>query len=281
MKFSLFKEHGALNSKPVFAAFEHSLRNQGHTVCNSDMHCDVAVIWSVLWSGRMRANRPVWEYYRKTHRPVVVLEVGSIQRGITWRIGINGIGNNSRFVPAGQGSARAKLLGIKARPWRNHGTAILVCAQNNKSLLWHGQPSVEQWFLSVYNTIRSCSDRPIVLRPHPRCAVENIDQTLHGVSRQCPVQLTNTYDDYDLCFDDVWATVNWSSNPGVLSVINGVPAFTGPDSVAHAVANVDFNNIETPCMPDRTQWINDLAWREYTVEEIAQGLPLKYLTNHL
>ena len=29
--------------------------------------------------------------------------------------------------------------------------------------------------------------------------------------------------------------------------------------------------------PDRTQWLNDYAHTEYTVEEISQGIPLKKL----
>jgi len=32
-------------------------------------------------------------------------------------------------------------------------------------------------------------------------------------------------------------------------------------------------------MPDRQQWLNDYAHTEYTLEEIAQGIPLNYLTN--
>jgi hypothetical protein len=34
-------------------------------------------------------------------------------------------------------------------------------------------------------------------------------------------------------------------------------------------------------MPDRTQWLNDYAHTEYTVEEISQGIPLKRLTDKL
>jgi hypothetical protein len=84
-------------------------------------------------------------------------------------------------------------------------------------------------------------------------------------------------------FNDVWATVNWSSNPGIHSVINGVPSFVSHHSLAYDVANdIDFlHDIEDPMMPDRTQWLNDYAWTEYTVDEIAQGLPLKVLTNKL
>ena len=60
MKFSLFTDYGAQNSKPVFDAFATSLSSAGHTVVNNDWDSDVAVIWSVLWNGRMAGNEKVW-----------------------------------------------------------------------------------------------------------------------------------------------------------------------------------------------------------------------------
>ena len=86
---------------------------------------------------------------------------------------------------------------------------------------------------------------------------------------------------FDMDFDNVYCTVSWSSNPGIHSVINGVPAFVGPSSLAYDVAGHDLNLIEYTQTPDRTQWLNDYAWTEYTVEEIAAGLPLKRLTPKL
>ena len=40
MKFSLFREHGAQNSKPVFDAFANSLTGAGHTVVDNDYNSD-------------------------------------------------------------------------------------------------------------------------------------------------------------------------------------------------------------------------------------------------
>ena len=52
MKFSLWTDNGALNSKPIFDAFGSSLLDNGHTVAYNDVDCDVDVIWGVLWYGR-------------------------------------------------------------------------------------------------------------------------------------------------------------------------------------------------------------------------------------
>ena len=82
-------------------------------------------------------------------------------------------------------------------------------------------------------------------------------------------------------FDNVWATVSWSSNPGIHSVIEGVPAFTGPSSLAYDVTLQNLSQIEDPLYCDRTQWLNDYAHTEYTIEEISKGIPLKHLTPKL
>lgn len=281
MKFSLFKEYGALNSKPVFAAFEQSLIDRGYTTCESDMHSDVAVIWSVLWNGRMLGNKPVWDYYRKTNRSVVVLEVGGIQRGTTWKVGLNGVNRAAGYAPQGNDNDRAQQLGLSLKPWRTQGKYILICGQHNKSLQWQNQPPLSKWFLDTYDTIRQHSERPIVFRPHPRSRLEHIERGLKNVYRQEPCPIKNTYDDFDLKFNNTWATVSWSSNPGIHSIIEGVPAIVGADSLAYDVAEHNLANIENPCCPDRTQWLNDYAWTEFTVEEIAQGIPIDLLTNLL
>lgn len=282
MKFSLFKEYGALNSKPVFEAFEHSLQEAGHTVLGDDMHSDVAVIWSVLFNGRMAGNKPIWDYFRKTGRNVVVLEVGGIQRGTTWKVGLNGINRDAYFGEVNNNSDRADMLGLTVLPWRTAGDYILICGQHEKSLQWRSMPSMSNWFLQTYEEIRKYTNRPIVFRPHPRCRLEHIERGLTNVYRQEPARLLDTYDDFDMSFDNVWATINYSSNPGIHSILTGIPAFVGHASLAYDVANdIDFiHDIESPLVPDRRQWLNDYAWTEYTVEEIAQGLPLKRLTNN-
>ena len=283
MRFSFFKQYGAMNSKPVFEAFEHSVKAAGHEVVHDSMHADVAVIWSVLFHGRMTANKPIWDYYTKTGKKVIVLEVGGIKRGTTWKVGLNGINRDAYFGPSGNDDSRSNSFGLSLKPWCKDGDYILICGQHDKSLQWRDMPRMSNWFLQTYDKIRKHTDRPILFRPHPRCRLETIEHGLKHVYRQEPRHIHGTYDDFDMQFNNVWATVSHSSNPGCHSIIQGVPSFVSPSSLAYDVANdIDFlHDIEQPLMPDRTQWLNDYAWTEYTVDEIAAGLPLKRLTNCL
>ena len=277
MKFSLWTQYGALNSKPVFDAFANSLNNNGHDVAYNDISADVNVIWSVLFNGRMAGNKAVWEQ----QKPTIVLEVGGINRGTTWKVGLNGINRDAYFGPSGNSSDRVRLLGLQVKPWKYDGEYILVCGQHDKSLQWKDMPAMATWVHDTITFIRAQTDRPIIFRPHPRCPLPAIEHDFKHVKRQEPLQIKGSYDDFDMQFDNIWATVSWSSNPAIHSIIDGVPAFTGPSSLAFDVAEQNLRNIENPLYGDRTQWLNDYAHTEYTIEEISQGIPLKHLTSKL
>jgi hypothetical protein len=281
MKFSLFKEYGALNSKPVFEAFEHSLRSAGHTVVYNDMNADVAVIWSVLFYGRMAKNKDVWNNFRKNNRNVVVLEVGGIKRGTTWKVGLNGINRDAYFGPSGMDDLRSRKLGLELKPWQQDGEYILICGQHDQSLQWQGMPPMSKWVMNTIEQLQIHYKYPIIFRPHPRCRLLEIERQYKNVYRQEPKQILGTYDDFDMTFDNIKYTVSWSSNPGIHSIINGVPAFVSPHSLAFDVACPHLLMIDNPHMPDRQQWLNDYAHTEWTVEEISQGMPLKHLTQKL
>ena len=277
MKFSLWTQYGALNSKPVFDAFANSLNNNGHDVAYNDLSADVNVIWSVLFNGRMAGNKAVWEQ----QKPTIVLEVGGINRGTTWKVGLNGINRDAYFGPSGNSSDRVRLLGLQVKPWKYDGEYILVCGQHDKSLQWKDMPAMATWVHDTITFIRAQTDRPIIFRPHPRCPLPAIEHDFKHVKRQEPLQIKGSYDDFDMQFDNIWATVSWSSNPAIHSIIDGVPAFTGPSSLAFDVAEQNLRNIENPLYGDRTQWLNDYAHTEYTIEEISKGIPLKNLTSKL
>ena len=277
MRVSYWPNNVALNGNIPYNAFLESLSNNNYILEKESLNSDAAVIWSVLWHGRMLRNKSVWEHYRKQNKPVIVIEVGGIKRGTTWKVGLNGINRDAYFGPGVMDDLRNRNLGLEIKPWSTRGEYILIAGQHDKSLQWQNMPSMSNWFLQTYDEIRKHTDRPIIFRPHPRCRLEHIERGLRYVERQEPRHVTGTYDDFNMCFDNVYCTINWSSNPGIYSVINGVPAFVGPSSLAYPVAGHDLNLIEYPQTPDRKQWLNDYAWTEYTVDEIALGLPLSRL----
>lgn len=274
MRFGIFDKFGAKNSVPVFAAFQQGLTRLGQTHAAHDMAADVAVIWSTVWSGRMQNNHEVWQQFRSSGRPVIVLEVGMLQRGRTWKVGVNGTGLGA-YTTQDLDPGRAEKLGLTTMPWRGSGSNILICLQRSDSEQWHGQPSTSRWLAQTVDAIRRVTDRPITVRPHPRQRVA----IPSGCGVCLPVKVLGSYDDFDFAasVDSAWAVVNHNSGPGSQSVILGVPAFVDHSSLAAPVANLDLGQIEKPLRPDRHQWLLELCHSEWSVEEIAQGPPIERL----
>lgn len=273
MKISLYNKFGAKNSVPVFHAIAQGLIAQGHQVVYHDATADVAVIWSLLWHGRMRPNQDVYNQFTQQAKPVIVAEVGMLHRGITWKIGVNGTGissyNFDNLIPN-----RAANLGLQLRPWRS-GNNIVIAVQRADSQQWAGQPNLGTWLAEVVKEIKQYSNRPIVVRPHPRSSC-SIPQ---GCLIDRPKITTGSYDDFDFgrVLDQAHCVLNWCSGPGPQALIAGVPAFVGPASLASTVADWNLSQIENPPRPDRVQWLERLAHTEWTVEEIKSGLPFRRL----
>lgn len=286
MKIALFPNNGSINSKPVFRALIEHLQSKGENISiNQDKDCDVAVIWSVLWSGRMAANKKIWDSFQQRKKPVVVLEVGGLKRNITFKMGINGINREADFANDSFDSHRWPKFNLEMKPWRQHGKTIIICGQHDSSHQWRGKPSMPTWIDEQIAEIRRYSSRPILVRPHPRNNFDFDQKKFKDVIMIKPKMEEKTYDDTDfkkvLFQHDAWAVVNHSANTAIESVINGVPVFVGDASLCYDVGNHSFANVEDPHMPCRIDWANRLAYTEWTTQEIREGLPWSRLRKQL
>lgn len=274
-----------MNSKPVFDALLKSMQQAGDTVLvnRDDGDCDVAVIWSVLWQGRMAKYRQIWDTYRNKNKPVVVVEVGGIKRNETWKIGINGINREADFANDIVDGERWKKFNIDLKPWRQTGEDIIICGQHTSSHQWRNNPSMSEWFEKQIIGIRKYTDKPITIRPHPRNQVTMDVKKYKNVRIVRPQPDRSTYDDTDLAerLKTAWAVVSHSSNPAMTAVFSGVPVYVSEASLSHEVGNKSFENINDPHMPDRQQWANKLAYTEWWIEEIQQGQPWQRIKKQL
>jgi hypothetical protein len=235
------------------------------------------VIWSQLWTGRMAPNRAVWQEFTAAGRRVIVLEVGQLRRGVTWKLGINGV-NACAWWGEGTEVGRVDKLAVRLQPW-HQGDHVLIAMQRSDSEQWAGLPAPESWLQQTVDRIRAHTDRKIIVRPHPRQRLKPIP----GVQIQQPQALRGTYDEFDFrgSLGRAWAVVNENSGPGSQAIIDGVPAFVGADSMAVPVANTDFAQIEKPHMPERAVWLEQLCHTEWTLGEIRSGLPVSRLLGRL
>jgi hypothetical protein len=276
IKFKLFRVFGALNSGPVFDAFEQGVRQLGHEVVEDNE--DVVVIWSVLWQGRMMGNRRVYLNARLQNKPVVIIEVGTLNRNHTWKISVGHVNREGYFGnEENLDSLRPSKLGIALQPYdQNRRKEILIATQRQESLQWQDQPPVEDWVNDLVSKIKTVTDRPIAVRPHPRYMFK---KSVPGVRVERPRHVADTYDEFDIKYD-YHCVINFNSGPAVQAAIKGTPIICDVTSLAAPLSNT-FENIENLNLPDREDWFLKLCHTEWTVEEIAQGIPLMRLLPYL
>jgi hypothetical protein len=248
----------ARNSGPVMAAVLAALHKHGFQTVPNNRDADIAVIWSVLWSGRMQPNKEIYELYRRTGRPVVCIDIGALLRGTTWKIALNNINALGHYGhKTNLDFDRPQKLGIKlSKNSLNHGR-ILIAGQHTQSLQLDGIDQTA-WYLQRIQEV--ADGRQIVVRPHPRCALDQSRFPKHVIWEQ-PKKLVNTYDSFDLHWD-FDAVINYNSGPGIQAVIAGVPVIVDQSSLAFGIT-------------DRHQWLAEICHTEYTVEEIEQGTWVK------
>lgn len=275
MRVAYFPKSCALNSQPIMTAVLSSLRRAGHTTVENSLDCDAAIVWSVLWHGRMAANQRAYMHYRSLNRPVIIIDIGALYRGDTWKLALNHITAQGYYGhQENLDKDRPRKLGISLAINLTRNPAILLAGQHPKSLQVIELGSQEQWVNNTVATLRQVTDRPIVYRPHPRATLYR-DRLPKNIAIDTPNPLPNTYDHFDMHFD-YHAVVNHNSGPGIQAAIAGTRPVVDHTSLAHPVS-INISDLDKPYAIDRDQWLIEICHTEYRIDEIESGIWLSRL----
>lgn len=273
-----FPSQCARNSGPIMSAVLDWFQASGIQTQENNWHSDAVVIWSVLWHGRMAQNQSVYEHYRKCGKPVIIVEVGALYRGKTWKIAVNNITAQGYYGhKENLDLDRPKKLGVSLAINLSTDPSILIAAQHGRSLQLAGI-NQEAWIKHTIEQLRQVTDRPICIRPHPRYRLDRT-QLPRNIILEQPVLKPNTYDSFDIHFDH-HAVINYNSGPGIQAAIAGTRPIVDATSLAFPVS-VDIQDIEQPYTVDRQQWLTELCHTEYTFDELQRGTWLKRIEQAL
>lgn len=218
----------------------------------------------------------IYRDYRKAGLTAVCVDLGYWARrgaGTTGRFrGYHKVAVNARhptdyFRRHRHDAARAQALGLRIEKWRRGGQHILVAAMGGKAARFEGfQPG--EWERGIIADLRKVTDRPILFRPKPGDdEVQHLPGTIPSPKSQ-PLAAA---------FADCHAVVTHHSNVAVESLLAGVPVFC-VEGVAAPLGLQDFARIEEPVRPsDRQDWLHDVTYCQWSVDEIAQGMAWRHL----
>lgn len=235
---------------------------------------DIAVIFGV-YKSRVPVSFPRGEIFRQQrskNKDVIVLETGYINRGdgLThhYAAGFNGLNGRADFRNRGMPDDRLKLLNVELKPWRRDGKHILLCGQ----VPWDASVDMCQdypgWLQFIAGQLRYHSKREVRFRPHP---LGNV-----GPLEGCTYSTVPIAED----FKDCWAVVTFNSNSSIEALMEGIPIFTfDVGAMAKDITNHWIQDIERPSMHAREQFFADLAYCQWTPEEMKSGAAWKHLSH--
>lgn len=164
-------------------------------------------------------------------------------------------------------ASRFAVHKLKIAPWRGKGRHILVAGMSAKAARAEGF-APEQWERRTIAELRRFTARPIIYRAKPNWKQA---KPLPGAA------FSPGFQPLDKALANCHAVVGHHSNVCVDALIAGVPVFC-TKGVARPMGLADLKQIEAPILPDdRAQWAADVAWCQWDVREMAEGLPWRHL----
>lgn len=211
--------------------------------------------------------------YRDSGRQAVYVDLGYWgRRKLSRWDGHHKLALNSRHPTAyfqrnPKGPTRFRQFRIEIAPWRKRGRHILLIGMSAKAAAAEGF-APEEWERDTVRQLRALTDRRIIYRPKPNWdGAKPIEGTEWG---RAPELLRDA-------LVGCHAVVTHHSNAAVDALLAGVPCVC-PDGVASLLSAHQLADIENPPTPDgREQWAWDLAWTQWSVEEIERGDAWRYL----
>ena len=252
--------------------------------------CDIAIVWGSHKNVRGDSYflKNIYDYQKRNGGKIIVLEQGFLKRADYYLVGWNCPGGRGDYKNDNMPSDRFEELDIQVKPWKQEqgeNLNVLVCGQ----IPWDQNIqdiSLRSWcrFVSCELSLRVNKNCKVRYKPHPKIMNNKglgrrydkaLDMTSFDMSTEQEKNLLQVIEQKKI---DI--VICYSSNSAVETVINGTPTITfSESSMAWDVTSYEINHqtMTNPFMPDRTQWLNNLAYTQWNLEEISQGLPFKHL----
>lgn len=256
----------------------------GHITGHQNTHCKaleeglrVLGIPSKRYHSSLNLNVPLvacWNWrtgsrLRDTGAEVLVMERGYIGDRFSWTsMGWNGLNGYATFPPAPEdgGERFQKHHGHLMRPWKQgSGKYVLLIGQVPGDASLKGR-DLKPWYATTAMRAASEYRLPVLFRPHPLAHRRGGVYVVPGTKMQ--------YGPLADALEDAAVVVSFNSNTTVESVLAGVPTVAmDRGSMAYSMCSHDIG--QPLVTPDRLRWAAELAWRQFSLEEIRSGAALR------
>ncbi len=270
MKVHLGFDHLGINHSTQLELWRTALMAIGWEEAPVDK-CDLTIMWG---------PNPEFDETRARGKPVLMIDFPYWNRGGKargphdyYKVSLNGQHPTKYIFTEKHGPMRYKqTCGPEIKPWRKEGgDHILIAGMGIKATEQNGY-AMGEWEQRAIAKIKSQTSLPIVYRPKPR---------QHGINAITGTIFDNGERSIELAIEGAHCVVCHHGNPAVIALALGIPIFMKANiGVATHLASFDLENIMKPVFPDnRQQFFNNLAYWQWSVEEIKSGAVLQSYKN--
>ena len=249
----------------IIEGLTHSGVNVYYAPFDQPATSEMAIMW--LWEqGKIIAD------CQRRNIPLLVVELGCLQPRTEWiSLSWNGYNNLGAFAPApdfDQGQRWRKYFAHHLKPWRKteQGYA-LVMGQRPDFYLKSHPLNFNRWAQNMTDQLL-LRGAEIVYRPHPFVLKEAKKDPSTPLFIPQGARLSAGTLEEDLA--GAAYSVTFCSNVALDSVLAGVPTIAMDE--ASAAWPVTSHDLDNPFYyPDRLPWCYNMAWRQWTYAELADG----------
>lgn len=234
--------------------------------------CDIAVIFGIHKEAYppTMAKKPIIDKHNKPKK-LIVIESAFTHRGEYYQVAWNGFAGTGDHCAKKSPPDRFNKLCIARQPmtYRKDGKVIL-CAQLPRDTQVQNFNYIH-WVQKTFSALQR-KGHDVLFRPHPRDKeIEQfkIHHSFHDTNKRIAKTLLTAK-----------AVVTYNSTSAVDSLICGIPPVAShPSSIAYPVSHNDISQIGKTLNEKKIeQWFYDLAYSQWTLDEMREGLTWRHLT---
>ena len=275
MTINLYNTFGAneIHDKYI-TAFSQGLSNLGvankiYPIQGGYVKSDLAILFGYGKNNTPgRQRRAIIEAHNDSSSTIII-ERGFVRRESYYSVGYGNFNGRADF--RNHDSPSDRWLDLKMsleNPDLSNNASVLLCGQ----VPWDAaveHVNYKNWVTETYWFLKACG-YDVCFKPHPlQPTAINFPGRTIGRKR-----LSNILPLFKF-------TVSFNSNSGVESIIAGVPSLAiDPGSMIYNITETNLRMVDKIKLPEeriRKQWACDIAYAQWTLDEMKDGLPQIHL----
>lgn len=220
---------------------------------------DVAICWGI------RHLHEISQHYET----VVVMEQGYFSNRLqNLSVGIGGLNGRANFGNQDSPSDRWEKHGVSMQDWKEDGDYYLIMGQVDGDMSIDGV-NIHTWYRTIADEIEQKTDVPVYFRPHP------LSRNSSGLIQMLDGELESA-------LSDAKGVITYNSNSAVDAALAGIPVLAHDQgSMAWDIAAHSIDELINFEYPDREQWAYNLAYAQWTQNELIDGTAWSHISNEI